>query len=80
MSYENQDTRPMTVGDWMITLLVLALPCVNIVMYLYWALSGTGNVNRQNFCRASIIWFLIVMGFVLVISVFAGMAGLVLSV
>ena len=62
MLNEYADTRPMTVGDWMLTLLVLAIPIVNLVMYLVWALSGSGNLNRRNFCRASIYWFLIILG------------------
>ena len=62
MVNEHADTRPMTVGGWMLTLLVLAIPFVNLVMYLIWALSGAGNLNRRNFCRASIYWFLIILG------------------
>lgn len=52
--------RPMTTGGWMVTLLVLALPLVNIIMYLVWALGG-GDAGRRNFCRASILWFLIAL-------------------
>ena len=79
MVNEHADTRPMTVGEWMLTLLVLAIPVVNLVMYLVWALSGTGNVNRRNFCRASIYWFLIILGFSLAVLIFAAVAGAVIS-
>lgn len=48
-------------GDWMITLLVLAIPLVNLFMYLYRAFSKTGNVNRRTFCQACILWFLIIL-------------------
>ena len=73
------DTRPMTVGEWMLTLLVLAIPLVNLVMYLVWAFSGTGNVNRRNFCRASIYWVLIIVGLWLAVAVLAAVAGVVTS-
>jgi hypothetical protein len=73
------DTRPMTVGEWMLTLLVLAIPLVNFVMYLVWAFSGTGNVNRRNFCRASIYWVLIIVGLWLAIAVLAAVVGVVTS-
>jgi len=79
MVNEHADTRPMTVGEWMLTLLVLAIPVVNLVMYLVWALSGTGNVNRRNFCRASIYWFLIILGIWLAVMVLAAVAGVVTS-
>ncbi|MHC4084525.1 MAG: hypothetical protein ACYSWZ_03155 [Planctomycetota bacterium] len=69
------DARPMTVGDWMLTLLVLAIPIVNLVMYLVWALSGSGNINRRNFCRASIYWFLIILGIYISFMVLVGIVS-----
>ena len=63
----------------MLTLLILAIPLVNLVMYLVWALSGAGNVNRRNFCRASIYWFLIILGFSLAVLILAAVAGVVIS-
>jgi hypothetical protein len=75
MANEYADTRPMTVGGWMLTLLVLAIPVVNLVMYLIWALSGSGNVNRRNFCKASIYWFLIILGLYLSVLVLVAVAG-----
>ena len=81
MAYSEQgDTRPMSVGDWFITLLILAIPLVNIIMYLVWALSSTGNVNRKNFCIASLIWCAI--GFVLAagLMVLLGLIGMLASV
>ncbi|MDH4241459.1 MAG: hypothetical protein OEW48_18015 [Phycisphaerae bacterium] len=75
MVNEHADTRPMTVGGWMLTLLVLAIPIVNLVMYLIWALSGSGNVNHRNFCRASIYWFLIILGIYVLILALVGLAS-----
>ena len=75
MVNEHADTRPMTVGDWMLTLLVLAIPIVNLVMYLIWALSDAGNVNRRNFCKASIYWFLIILGFCVSCMALAGVVS-----
>ena len=69
------DTRPLTVGEWMITLLVLAIPLVNLVMYIIWALSDTGNLNRKRFCQASIFWFLIVVGIGITFALLAGALG-----
>ena len=62
------DTKPMSVGDWFITLLVLAIRIVNIIMYLVWALSSSGNVNRKNFCMASLLWFLIIFAFLFLVA------------
>ncbi|WP_242842209.1 hypothetical protein [Lacrimispora aerotolerans] len=56
----------MTMGEWLITLLIMLVPCVNIIMMLVWAF-GNGNENRKNFCRANLIMQVIlsVLGFIL---------------
>ncbi len=69
----DEEIRPLTVGEWMLTLLVLAIPLVNIVMYLYWAFASTGNLNRRRFCQASLLWFLILVGFGILFAILAGM-------
>jgi hypothetical protein len=70
---ENQfDPSPMSVKDWFITILILAIPLVNIVMYLVWAFGSSGNLNRRNFCRATLLWVVIVFAAYIVIFVFAG--------
>ncbi len=61
---------PLSVGDWLITLIVLAVPILNIVLYLYWAFFSTGNKGRINFCRASLILTLVVFILVMVFSAF----------
>lgn len=65
-NYENMDTSPMSMGEWLLTILAAMIPCAGIVLYFVWAFSKTGNVNRRNFCRAQ----LIVMGIVFVIYMF----------
>ena len=66
------DTSPMSVKDWFITLLILAIPLVNLVMYLAWAFGSYGNLNRRNFCRAGLLMFAIAMGIFLIISILFG--------
>jgi hypothetical protein len=70
--HDNQDTRPMSVGEWFVTLLILALPVVNIVMYLVWAFSSVGNLNRRNYCRAVLLWLLVGLGLMLVFMLVMG--------
>ena len=63
----------MSVGSWLITLLILAIPCVNIVMYFIWAF-GNGNENRKNFCRAGLIFMLIAVVLSVLLSSMFGAA------
>lgn len=60
-----QDTSPMSMGDWLLTMLVSLIPCVGFVLYIVWAFSKTTNVNRRNFCRAQ----LVIMAVVLVVYI-----------
>jgi hypothetical protein len=74
----DESVRPLTLGEWMLTLLVLAIPLVNILMYLYWAFAGR-NLNRKRFCQASLIWFLIVLGLGLVLGILGALFSLGMS-
>jgi hypothetical protein len=69
----------MSVKDWVITLIILALPLINIVMLLVWAFGGTGNINRRNYCRASLLIFAIVIGLAICVSLLTALAGLVVG-
>ncbi len=53
------DTAPMSMGDWIILLILMAIPCLNIILCCVWAFGKTGNVNRRNFCRAELIFIAI---------------------
>lgn len=48
--------EPLSVGQWMLTMLVCALPCVNLIMLLVWAFQSTGNKSRSNWAKANLIW------------------------
>ncbi|MGO5052251.1 hypothetical protein ACTQ6A_06980 [Lachnospiraceae bacterium LCP25S3_G4] len=67
-NYNNQepDESVMTMGDWVLTILALMIPCAGIILYFVWAFGKHGNVNRKNYCRA----YLIIMGVLLVIYLF----------
>ena len=57
--YDNfeKTSNEMTVGDWLITMLILIIPIVNIVMLFIW---GFGNPDpRRNYARSSLIWMAI---------------------
>jgi glycopeptide antibiotics resistance protein len=47
------------VSDWVLTILVFAIPIVNLVMMFVWAFGGGTNPSKANFAKASLIWVLI---------------------
>lgn len=69
---EQLDNAPMDLKDWILTLIVLLIPCVGIVMYFVWAFGNNGNINRRNFCRAQLIIFAALLGIYLVLFVVFG--------
>ena len=74
-SYDTgMDTTPLTMGEWLLTIFLLSIPCVNIVLYCVWAFGKNGNINRRNYCRAGLI--LVAIGYVIaiIIAVIAGIA------
>lgn len=56
---KNQDT--LSVGDWMIVLLLISIPVVNIVMLFIWALSSEANETKSNFAKAALMWFVVIV-------------------
>lgn len=71
---ENRSSAPvMSLGDWIITFIVLMIPLVNIIMVFVWGFSKTTNPNKANFCKAYLILMLIS---VVLFLVFGGMAFL----
>lgn len=53
---ERDDYAPvMTVGDWIKTMLLMAIPLVNIILIFVWAFSDSANPNKRNYFRASLI-------------------------
>ncbi len=45
-------------SDWMLTMLLLALPIVGFIMLLVWAFGGNKDC-RSGFAKAVLIWYLI---------------------
>jgi hypothetical protein len=56
---KNQDT--LSLGDWMIVLLLISIPVVNVVMLFIWALSSEVNETKSNFAKAALMWFVVII-------------------
>ena len=68
------DMTPMTMGEWIVTLIIMAIPCVNIIMCFVWGFGSTGNLNRRNFCRAYLIMIAVVFVLYLILAVTVGVS------
>lgn len=70
MSHDH-DRNYISVGQWMLWLLLAAIPCVGLVVVLIMAFTGE-NQSRKNYFRALILWFVILVAAVAVIAVAGG--------
>ncbi len=59
--------EPVSFADWMLTTLVMFIPCVNIIMLCVWAFGAGTKKSKSNYCKAMLVWMLIsvVLSFVL---------------
>lgn len=64
------DSAPLSTGQFILMMLISAIPMVGFIMQLVWAFGGTANINRRNYARAVLILSLV--GIVLAI-LFSGM-------
>ena len=71
--YEN---RPMSVADWVGSILLLLIPIANIVLLFVWAFGGNAPLSKRNWARAHLLILAVVFGLYIVIIVAALMAGL----
>jgi len=60
-----KQAEEVTLGDWMITILLSAIPVVNLVMLFLWAFGSSTNPSKANWAKATLIWM--VIGIVLAI-------------
>ncbi|CAH0119357.1 MULTISPECIES: hypothetical protein [unclassified Paenibacillus] len=72
------ETAPVvSTKDWIVTMLLLIIPIVNIIMLFVWAFGGNTNPNKRNYSRAALIWALI--GVAIYVIFFVLIFGAVLS-
>ena len=46
----------LTLKDWMITILITAIPLVGFIMLFVWAFGSNENPSKSNWAKATLIW------------------------
>ena len=70
---ENNNYRPMSIGDWIVTWILMAIPIVNFILLLVWAFSSNTQPSKKSWAQASLIFLLIIIVFYIIV------AGIILS-
>lgn len=69
--------KPLTLQDWMVTILITFIPLVNIVMYFVWAFGDGAHPSKKTWAQASLLW--LVISIVLSMIFFAFFGALISS-
>jgi hypothetical protein len=77
---ENQEYKPMTIGEWLITFIITYIPIVGIIMLFVWAFSDGNHPSKKTWAQAMLILFAIaiVLGIIfatVIISLIGSMFG-----
>jgi heme/copper-type cytochrome/quinol oxidase subunit 2 len=67
---------PITVGQWIITFILLAIPVVNIVLLFIWVFDSDTNPSKKSFAKASHI----IMAVLFVVSIISAILLFVVGV
>jgi len=80
MADNNAQPSIMSVKDWVITLIITALPIIGLIMLFVWAFGNNENVTKSNYAKGALIFtaILIVIYFIIVMM-FAGIFMAALS-
>ena len=72
--YPQTNVAPiMSIGQWLVTFLLMAIPIVNIIMIIVWLASKNENPNRKNWVLAYLI--VIAISIVLTFIIFGSVAS-----
>ena len=74
MEIENENVPVVTVGEWVLTYLIAAIPLVGLVMLFVWAFDSETNPNKANWAKAGLIWAAIIIGIYIVFAMVFGAA------
>ena len=75
---ENDLEEPVSFGEWMITTLIMCIPCVGLIMMFVWAFGSGTKKSKSNYFKAMLVWALIsiVLSIVMLVVFGASFAAL----
>lgn len=75
LSLMPQKTDVLSVGDYLLMMVLFSIPVAGLVLMLYWGFSSRTAVNRKHFARAYLIFY--VLNMVLSIAMLGSLTSIV---
>lgn len=69
---EKDPIPPVSIAEWLITLLIILIPVINVIMLLVWSLNKSTHRSKANFSKAVFILILITLFLFVVILAISG--------
>ena len=69
MAQQDNTSETVSVKDWLITMLILCIPCVGFIMIFVWAFSGSTAKSKANYFKASLLMSAIVLALYIILTV-----------
>ncbi len=74
---ESTQYAPLTVGDWIITSIILAIPIVGFIMLFVWGFGSNTQPSKANWAKATLI--MIGISFVIMLLFFGSIFGVLIN-
>lgn len=80
-TYQNSGNleEPMSVKEWLITDLLMLIPCVNLILVFVWAFSSSEKKSKSNYFKANLIFAGCILAFYLIIVIILVAMGVAFS-
>lgn len=75
----NTTYKPVSVGDWMLTALLMSIPVINIILLFVWAFGNNTAISKANWAKAMLIWMLISIALYAILILIFGLGALGLA-
>lgn len=64
----------VSVGEWIITMIILAIPIVNLVMLFVWGFGGNAKPSKKNYAVATLIVMAVMIVLAIIVVIMLGTA------
>ncbi|GAB6120347.1 hypothetical protein [Dysgonomonas termitidis] len=75
--YDKSNKSVVSVGEWLITMLIMIIPVVNFIMLFVWAFGSNTPESKANWAKAQLVWM--VIGIILVVIFWGTIAAIFLG-
>lgn len=67
-------SKNLSIGDWIITYILTAIPLIGLIMLFVWAFGGGTQPNKRNWAKAMLIIYSIVIVLIIIAIILIGAA------